>query len=662
MEPSLTTSKVIRFGVFEADLRAGELRKQGSRVKLQEKPFQLLAILLERPGDVVTREELREKLWPGDTFVDFDHGINIAINKMREALGDSAESPRYIETLARRGYRFMGEAEVATPANAHGAATTEPKFSATPAAPADASELSSVHLPPEVEGLSPAGPAFARYSRARTIALLIFLLGVAGYVGWRIHTPPRKPESGRIMLAVLPFENLSGNPEQDYFSDGLTEEMITQLGRLHPERLGVIARTTMMQYRGTHKTTREIGRELGANYILEGSVRRANGRVRITAQLIQVSDQTHLWADSYEQNLSDVLALQSEVAGAIAERIQLQLTPAQRERLASAPAVNPAAYEDYLKGRFYWNKRTEEGFQKAIAQFSQAIAEDPNYAPSYAGLADTYSLLGSVPANALPPRVAMSKAREAAAKALALDESLAEAHVSLGYVKMAYEWDFPAAEAEFKRAIALNPAYPTAHQWYAFYLTAMGRADDAETQNLLAKKLDPLSLSVNSQIAWSYYIARRYDDAIAQSQKLIELEPNLYTSHLHLGLAYEGKKLYPQAIAEFEKANALSGGNPIILGALGHTYAVSGEKVKALELIRRLESISKQRYVPGLYPAAIYSGLGDKDGAIRWLSKAVQDRSDYCLFLPLEPEAENLRTDPRFKQLVRQIGLAQESN
>lgn len=661
MEPSLTTPKVIRFGVFEADLRAGELHKQGLRVKLQEKPFQLLAILLERPGDVVTREELREKLWPGDTFVDFDHGINIAINKLREALGDSAESPRYIETLARRGYRFIGEAEVVL-ANAQVSATTEPSSSAPQAGPAGAGERSSASLPPEVEELHPAGPAFARYSRARTIVLLCFLLIVAGYVGWRLHAPPPKPESGRIMLAVLPFENLSGNPEQDYFSDGLTEEMITQLGRLHPERMGVIARTTMMQYRGTHKTASEIGRELKADYILEGSVRRADGRVRITAQLIQVSDQTHVWADSYEQNLSDVLALQSDVASAIAERIQLQLTPAQRERLASAPAVIPAAYEDYLKGRFYWNKRTEEGFQKAIVQFNQAIAQDPKYAPSYAGLADTYSLLGSVPANALEPRVAMSKAREAAAKALALDETLAEAHVSLGYVKMAYEWDFPSAEAEFKRAIELNPAYPTAHQWYAFYLTAMGRATDAERENLLAKQLDPLSLSVNSQIAWSYYIARRYDDAITQSQKLIELEPNLYTSHLYLGLAYEGKKLYPQAIAEFEKANALSGGNPIILGALGHTFAVSGDKTKALELIRRLVILSKQRFVPGLYPAAIYSGLDDKDGAIRWLTKAVEDRSDYCLFLPLEPEAENLRTDPRFKQLVRQIGLPQESN
>ncbi|HET7840326.1 MAG TPA: winged helix-turn-helix domain-containing protein [Terriglobia bacterium] len=660
MEPSLTTPKVVRFGVFEADLRSGELRRQGIRVKLQEKPFQLLATLLERPGDVVTREELREKLWPGDTFVDFDHGINIAINKLREALGDSAESPRLIETLARRGYRFMGEVEPVISSIPPPPAVTRTSEDAPAQGPAADSQATP--LPSGVESLPPAGAAFARYSRAKTIALLLFAIAVAGYLGWRLHTPRVKPSSGRVMLAVLPFENLSGNTEQDYFSDGLTEEMITQLGGLHPERLGVIARTTMMQYRGTHKTANQIGRELGADYILEGSVRRSDGRVRIAAQLIQVSDQTHVWADSYERNLSNVLELQSDVAGAIAERIQLQLTPAQRQRLASAPAVNPAAYEDYLKGRFYWNERTGEGFQKAIAQFDQAIAKDANYAPPYAGLADTYNLLGSVPANVLEPRVAMSKAREAAAKALALDESLAEAHVSLGYVKMAYEWDFPAAEAEFERAIELNPAYPTAHQWYAFYLTAMGRADDADRENMLAKKLDPLSLSVNSQIAWSYYIARRYGDAVTQSQKLIDLEPNLYTSHLYLGLAYEGQKLYPQAIAEFQKANALSGGNPIILGALGHTYAVSGNRAKANELIAQLESIAKKRYVPGLYPAAIYSGLDDKAAAIRWLTKAVEDRSDYCLFLPLEPEAENLRSDPRFKELVRRIGLPQSSN
>ncbi len=652
MEPSLTTPKVIRFGVFEADLRAGELRREGIRVKLQEKPFQVLATLLERPGDAVTRDELREKLWPGDTFVDFDHGINIAINKLREALGDSAESPRYIETLARRGYRFIGEVEPPAPSGPAAPAVT-------PTREESAARRPDSPLPSRDELLPPAGTAFARHSRARTIVILCALIVVAGYAGWRLHTPRPKPSSGRVMLAVLPFDNLSGNPEQDYFSDGLTEEMITQLGRLHPERMGVIARTTMMQYRGTHKSASQIGRELGADYILEGSVRRSDGRVRIAAQLIQVSDQTHVWADSYERNLSNVLELQSDVAGAIAERIQLQLTPAQRERLASAPAVNPAAYEDYLKGRFYWNKRTEEGFQKAIAQFNQAIAEDANYAPPYAGLADTYSLLGSVPANVLEPRVAMSKAREAATRAVALDESLAEAHVSLGYVKMAYEWDFPAAEAEFKRAIELNPAYPTAHQWYAFYLTAIGRAEDADHENMLAKKLDPLSLSVNSQIAWSYYIARRYDDAVTQSRKLIDLEPNLYTSHLYLGLAYEGQKLYPQAIEEFQKANALSGGNPIVLGALGHTYAVSGNRAKANELIGQLDSIAKKRYVPGLYPAAIYAGLDNKDAAIRWLTKAVEDRSDYCLFLPLEPEAENLRSDPRFKELVRRIGLPQ---
>ncbi len=652
MEPSLTTPKVIRFGVFEADLRAGELRREGIRVKLQEKPFQVLATLLERPGDAVTRDELREKLWPGDTFVDFDHGINIAINKLREALGDSAESPRYIETLARRGYRFIGEVEPPAPSGPAAPAVT-------PTREESAARRPDSPLPSRDELLPPAGTAFARHSRARTIVILCALIVVAGYAGWRLHTPRPKPSSGRVMLAVLPFDNLSGNPEQDYFSDGLTEEMITQLGRLHPERMGVIARTTMMQYRGTHKSASQIGRELGADYILEGSVRRSDGRVRIAAQLIQVSDQTHVWADSYERNLSNVLELQSDVAGAIAERIQLQLTPAQRERLASAPAVNPAAYEDYLKGRFYWNKRTEEGFQKAIAQFDQAIAEDANYAPPYAGLADTYSLLGSVPANVLEPRVAMSKAREAATRAVALDESLAEAHVSLGYVKMAYEWDFPAAEAEFKRAIELNPAYPTAHQWYAFYRTAIGRAEDADHENMLAKKLDPLSLSVNSQIAWSYYIARRYDDAVTQSRKLIDFEPNLYTSHLYLGLAYEGQKLYPQAIEEFQKANALSGGNPIVLGALGHTYAVSGNRAKANELIGQLDSIAKKRYVPGLYPAAIYAGLDNKDAAIRWLTKAVEDRSDYCLFLPLEPEAENLRSDPRFKELVRRIGLPQ---
>jgi TolB-like protein/DNA-binding winged helix-turn-helix (wHTH) protein/Flp pilus assembly protein TadD len=678
MEPSTATVRLIRFGVFEADIRAGELRKQGLKIKLQEKPFQVLATLLARSGDLVTRDELREKLWPGDTFVDFDHGINIAINKLREALGDSAESPRFIETLARRGYRFIARVEpVASnhpsePAPLSPSAETKSDLANSKIGsrhstlvevpvkrpPVEQRETPSLPLlPSEVKELRGDGAPRAYRSRLVTIAVLSFLLVVAGYIGWRLHAPRAKPSSGKIMLAVLPFDNLSGNLEQDYFSDGLTEEMITQLGRLHPERLGVIARTTMMQYRGTHKTTSQIGRELGANYILEGSVRRAGDRVRISAQLIQVSDQTHVWAESYERDLSDVLTLQSDVARSIADSIQLQLTPAQRERLASARAVNPAAYEDNLKGRYYWNKRTEEGFKKAINYFNQAIAEDPNYAPAYAGLADTYSLLGSVPANVLTPREAMPKARVAATKALDIDESLAEAHVSLGYVRMAYDWDFRGAEAEFKRAIELNPAYPTAHQWYAFYLTAMGRLNEAAIENQLAEKLDPLSLSVNSQIAWSFYVARQYDQSIAQSRKTIELEPDLYTSYLYLGLAYEGKKMYPEAISEFEKADSLSGGNPIILGALGHTYAMSGNKDKAHEMLRNLARIGKHRHVPGLYPAAINAGLGDKDEAIRWLSKAVEDRSDYCILLGIEPEAENLHSDPRFQKLLHRIGL-----
>jgi TolB-like protein/DNA-binding winged helix-turn-helix (wHTH) protein/Flp pilus assembly protein TadD len=653
MEQSTPSRRAVRFGVFEADFRVGELRKNALKLKLQEQPFQVLALLLERPGDLVTREELRKKLWPHDTFVDFDHGINLAIYKLREALNDSAEKPRFIETLDRRGYRFIFPVESI-------------EFEETPRpVPRPPTSIEVSPIPPVSDAPPQHGGAALQATPPRSIGRswtlrvgLTALIGVLAFLVWKYVISP--PRAGKIMMAVLPFENLSGDKEQEYFSDGLTEETIAQLGGLEPERLGVIARTSAMQYKGTNKRTDQIGRELGVDYILEGSVRRAGGRVRITAQLIQVSDQTHLWANSYERDLRDVLALQSEVAQAIAHRIQINLTPQQKARLSSPHSVNPDAYEAYLKGRFFWNKRyeTADGLKKSVEYFQDAAQKDSDFALAYAGLADSYSLLGSNPIDELPPREARPKAKAAAERAVELDDSLAEAHTSLASVKLSYEWDMPGAEREFKRAIELNPNYPTAHQWYGSYLMAMGRLDEALVESEHALALDPLSLVINIDLGKKFYMARQYDQAIGRCRKTIELNPDLYLTHYILGMALEQRGMYPEAISEFQQGKTLSRGSPIMVMALGHAYAASGNPGGAQRALGELQALSTRRYVPALYIAALYTALGDKNQAFQWLQQALGERSDQLVFLKMEPMSDSLRSDRRFQDLVRRIGLA----
>ncbi len=652
MEQSARSRRVLRFGVFEVDLRLGELRKNALKLKLQDQPFQVLALLLERPGDLISREELRKKLWPHDTFVDFDHGINLAIYKLREALCDSAEKPRFIETLDRRGYRFIGKVD--------GGAGMNP----TPTPPPT---LKPETAPPPL-GL----PQQQSKGKAATtgglnwVSLLAWISAagialLAAYFAWKLvagRLPSTAPQ-GKIMLAVLPYENLSGDPQQEYFSDGLTDETIAQLGGLDPERLGVIARTSAMKYKHTNKDVQQIGRELGVQYLLEGTVRRAGDRVRITAQLIQVSDQTHLLAETYERDLGDIFALQSDVAKAVADKIQIQLTAPQRARLATPKPVKREAHEAYLRGRFFWNKRyeAEDWVKKSAEYFQEAIQEDPKFALAYAGLADYYNLLGSNGVDAMPPREARPKARAAAERALELDDSLAEAHTSLASILSAYDWNFQKAEEEFKRAMKLNANYATAHYWYSANLIAMGRLDEAIAESKRAQELDPLSLIVNLDLAWKYYLVRQYDQAIEQCRKTMELDPNLYLTDYILGIALEQKKDYPKAIFELQRGVSLSKTSPIMLMALGHAQAVSGNAAEVRKSLEELKKLSKQRYVPAVYLAAVYTGLGDKDRAFEWLEKAVDERSDQLINLNVEPMADSLRSDPRYKELIHRIGL-----
>ena len=489
---------------------------------------------------------------------------------------------------------------------------------------------------------------------ARLAAFLMAAIVVGSGAWWIWHRPARAALARRnIMLAVLPLQNLSGDPNEEYFSDGLTEEMITQLSRLQPDRLGVIARTSTMQYKGTAKRVDAIGRELHADYLLEGSVRRAGGTVRISVQLIRVSDQTHVWAESYQREARDILALQSDFAGAVAEAVSLRLSPQEKADLASAGPVNPESYQLYLRGRYLWNQRTEEGLQKSIASFQQALVADPSSAVSYSALADAYNVLGNW--GMVPPRQAYPQAKAAAGLALELNPRLAEAHIALAYAIHLYDWNPSAAEAEFRKGLALNPNYAPGHQWYAVFLASEGRFDEAVAQITRARELDPLSLIIGDVVGWIYSLARRNDDAIQEFRKAIELDPRFYPTHYDLGLTYVEMGRYDDAIAELEQARSLAGDTPRTLSGLAYACAMAHQRGRARDFLARLQELSTRRYVPPFDVAVVHAALGERDLAFDWLDKAYEDRHPWLVMLKVTPKVDSLRSDPRFAALLARI-------
>jgi TolB-like protein/DNA-binding winged helix-turn-helix (wHTH) protein len=619
-----TPRRIFCFGSYEVDLGSRELRRQGLKISLQDQPFRLLALLLERAGEVVTREELRDKLWPADTFVDFDHSLNTAVKKLREALGDSAETPRYIETLARRGYRFVA-----------------PLKEAGPSLPPP----TTAHLPASARG-------------ALVVAAVLSITALVTY--WVARRPgPRTPPGQRLTLAVLPFDNLSGDANQEYLSDGLTEEMITQLARLQPDRLRVTARSSTSKYKRAAGDIGRIRQELGADYVLEGSLRRAGERVRVTVQLIQAVDQTHVWAQTYDRDLRDVLVLQSEIARAVAAATALTLTPDAHARLARARPVHAESHLDYLRGRyFFWNRRSEAGTRQALEYFQRSIAADPDYALAYSGLADCYSSLGaSSGVGGLPPREAMPEAKAAALRALQIDPTLAEAHNSLAEVHLLYDWDLAASEKEFRRAIELDPDYTTAHHWYSHTLLVLGRREESLAESKRALELEPLHLVINLHLGWHYYYSRQYDQAIEQAHKALELDPAFPQAQRFVAWSYLQRGRHREAIAALRAALSAVGRNPTVEGELGHALAVAGRRAEALAVLEGLRQLSSTRYVSPYSVALVHAGLGDRDQALAWLDKAYVDRSDYMPYLKLEPMLDGLRSDPRFAALVRRVGL-----
>ena len=609
--------------MFEADARSLELRKQSRRVRIQQQPLQILLILLERAGEVVTREELRHALWPADVNVDFDRSLNKAFVKLRDALDDSATSPRFIETLPRVGYRFIAAVEAAPPVT-----------------------------PPTIIDTKPVEPPARRFHRLLVFAIpsavviALLLLGIWFRTGNESGAPIRS-------LAVLPLENLSGAPGQDYFADGMTDELITEFAQVGSLR--IISRTSVMQYKATRKTIPEIGKELGVDAVLEGSVARSGNRVRITAQLIDARSDKHLWANRYEGEFRDVLAMQDAVARDVVEKIRLRLSVEQAARLNRSRPVNPAAHEAYLKGLYFWNKRTRDGLQKALAFFNQSIAVDPNYALPYAGIAQAYiplTYFGEVRGTE-----ARGKVMEAVTKALALDDSLAAAHTALGSAKSFYDYDWEGAEREFLRAIALDPNYATGRLWYAQLLGAEGRTGEALEEGKRALTLDPLSLVVNAGWGHRLYRARRFDDAATFLNSVaLELDPDYPVTHWTLGFVYIQQKKFPAAIAELRRALALQS-NPLFEGTLGYAYAQSGDRSGAMNELTRLENMARTRYVDPYAFAMIYAGLGDRDRAFERLQNASDDRDGFVTFVNCEPMLDSLRSDPRFGALLAKMGL-----
>ncbi len=631
--------EVIRFGAFEADTRTGELRKQGLRIKLQEQPFQILGLLLVRPGELVTRDELRSKLWSADTFVDFEHGLNKAVNKLREALSDDSEAPRFIETLPRRGYRFIAPVirDAAEPAS-------------LPAEPREA----PASQPSLVQTRSP------HRGRWRTPALVLLLVALAlpaSALLFRLVRSRGSPVAATLSaapirsLAVLPLENLSGDKSQEYFADGMTEELITDLGQLRTLR--VISRTSVMHYKRTTEMLPQIGRELGADAIVEGAVLRSGGRVRITAQLIDTRTDRHLWAQAYERDLRDVIAMQDEVARDIADEIRIKLSPRERARLAGSRPVNPKAHEAYLKGLYYWNQFTEADVKKSFGFFLQAIQADPRYALGYTGLANYY---GVMYVDFRASRIdSCPKAESAALKAVELGPSLAETHHSLGAIRLFCDWNWQSAGSELQRALQLNPSYAEAHRVYAAFLLSQGREEEATVEIARAVENDPMSADINGMAGWVYFETRHYDQAIEQYQKMFQIDPKRAGALYGLGDVYAQQGRIDLAIREYREAVELSGGQPGASPELAYAYALAGRRREAFAVVKQMKQMPKA--VSALDWATVYIALGDKRQALAWIEKAYKSHDSQIVFLKANPAFAPLRSDPRFQDLLRRAGL-----
>jgi DNA-binding winged helix-turn-helix (wHTH) protein/Tfp pilus assembly protein PilF len=567
------------FGAFRLDASERLLLHQGETVSLTPKAFDMLVTLVENSGHLVEKSELMRKLWPNSFVEEGSLAQNVSL--LRKALGEN-ESQKFIETVPRRGYRF-----VATVVNQAGKAAD-----------------STIHS-----------------------------------------------------IAVLPFKSLGVDRGDEYLSIGIAETLTTRLSSL--KLLTVRPTSAVLKYASSERDASETGHELQVDTVLEGSIRRAGERLRVTARLVSVLNEAVLWADKFDEEFTDIFDVEDSISAKVAEALALKVSGEQQKRLTKRYTNNAEAYQLYLKGRYFWNKRTEEGFNQGIKHFKLAVARDPTYALAYAGLADSY--IGLTFYNFGAPHETMPKAKEAAMNALSIDSALAEAHTSLAHALMNYDWNWSEAEKEFKLAIQLNPDYATAHQWYAIhYLTAMDRLPQALEEMKRALQLEPTSLVMNSFMGATLYFAGRYDGAIEQCRRTIEMDPNFAVAHWHIGLAYEQKKMFDEAIAEFQTATTLSGGSPLLKASLGHAYANAKRKAEATKILAELNELSEQRYVSSYERAAISVALGDEKQSFQWLERAYEEHSFHMVYLKVWPQFSVVRSDPRFQKLIQCIGLTPE--
>ena len=614
----------LRFGVFELDPRTKELRKKGMKIRLQGQPVEILVMLLQRPGEAITREELQKKLWPADTFVDFEQGLNNAMKRLRGALDDDAESPHFIETLPRHGYRFIG--------SVNGTGQTR-------AAEAKATRSAGALI---------RRPALGAVAVLTVVAVLVGL----NVRGWRDRLFNGSPKSQIQALAVLPLTNLSGDPEQEYFADGMTESLITELGKISSPR--VISRQSVMQYKSSKKSLQEIAEALKVDAVLEGAVERSGDRVRVTIHLSQAVPERQLWSQEYNRNIRDALSLQGEIARAITDEIQVKLTPEERTRLAVSRSVNPEAQDDYLHGLYFAppTRFSEADSQKAIAHFKKAIEKDPTYAPAYAELAMAYFWLGNPEQGGPSARETMPQAKAAVTKALQLDPSLARAHLALGLILLNSEWSWSEAENQYRIALNLNPNCADRHFSYGALLALVGRNDEAIAQTNQAIALDPLSSPYRNWLAAIAYFSGQYDLSIKLAENLGD------EWAFSLAFPYAQKKMYPEAIANFEKSIARTGRQTDGLGLLAQIYGLAGRKSETRKIIRELKERSRHHYVfPSVFANA-YLGLGDKERALTYFEQAYAEQDPWLSYLKVWPPLDPLRSEPRFQALLRRVNLS----
>ncbi len=604
--PGPSPQPAVRFGSFEVNPRTGELRKQGIRIKLHEKPFQLLLALLEHPGEVVNRNELQERLWPQDTFVEFENGLNNAISRLRETLGDTADNPHFIETIPRRGYRFLAEVSQTLPAS--------------------------------------------RIAISRPWLIVFGIVLGAGFVTGAVFRLPPGHKQVIRSLAVLPFRNLGTGTADDYLAGGMTDAVTTELAKLGVSK--VISETSVGQFKDTKKSVPDIARILGVDGIVEGAVLREGNQVRITVQLIGADTDRHLWAESYHRQMTDILALQDEVALGVAHAIKLELSPSAAGRSASPKPVNADAYEAYLKGRYFMQKREEESFARAKDYFQQSIQLDPNFAPAYAGLSDYYALMDT-----LPPEEALPKAREYAQKALGLDSDLPDSHTSLAYIYFYFDWNWAGADQEFKRAIALAPGLVPSHRWYAIYLAAMGRAAEAITEAQRAEDLDPLSVSAHDAAAIAALCMGQSDRSIAEGRKILELDPNDPRAYADMAMAHFQKAMYQEALQDSEMGLALTHRDPFFLSLAALVHGRLGQMPQAEKLVEEMGADRKRRLVAPYFFATALVGMNKQQEAMDALEEGYKARDAYMVGLNSTPWFGPLRSDPRFQELLHRMNL-----